>query len=169
MCTCAEPSKKAHLHDPCICAVTCDTHIFYLIGFHSPPFFLLPLPFGFPRRTEYVRLDLTKNFFNESKIHIKFCGNKKETTAILFLLVFSSQREHLLQIICITWESSSSKTSNVYRQLMGQTEVVKKKSANNKEEVLHANGILATIICSFGTFYGGKVFLLIFNLATDFW
>lgn len=116
MYVCAEPSEKSThcmIHAfSLLLAIHIDFFIWSVFILHL--FFLLPLPFSFPRHTENVLSDLTENFFNESKIHIKFCGNKNETTAILFLLFFFSfqREEHLLQIICITLENSSSKTSN---------------------------------------------------------
>lgn len=115
MCALSHPKKNTHcmIHAfSLVLAIHMNFFIWSVFILHL--FFLLPLPFSFPRHTENVLSDLTENFFNESKIHIKFCGNKNETTAILFLLFFFSfqREEHLLQIICITLENSSSKTSN---------------------------------------------------------
>lgn len=113
MYVCAEPSEKSThcmIHAfSLLLAIHIDFFIWSVFILHL--FFLLPLPFSFPRHTENVLSDLTENFFNESKIHIKFCGNKNETTAILFLLFFPYFKEKNIycKLYVLLWKTALQK------------------------------------------------------------
>lgn len=163
--------KKTTLHDPCIFAITCDIYFFYLIGSHSPPIL-------FRSRCHLVFPDIEKKLFGSNEKLFQWIKNphknsvatQKSNHCNTFLSYFREEYTFIANYMNYFEKQlfkTSHKTDNKIENTV-QTEVVKNKSANNKEEVLHAPRIFCSDnLLIWQILWWESVCVLIFNLATD--